>query len=139
MTDFMTAAQRSARMAGVRQAGTAPELALRRGLHALGFRFRLNVANLPGRPDIVLPRYRVAIFVHGCFWHGHACLAGRMPATRPEYWLPKIEDNRKRDRRKSAALRRHGWRVVTVWECGLRSTTDATRAVERIARFIAGG
>lgn len=136
MADFLSPRARSARMARVRQAGTSPELIVRRALHALGFRFRLNPATLPGRPDIVLPRYKVAVFIHGCFWHGHTCRAGRMPAVRPEYWLPKIQENRRRDRRKRDALRSLGWRVLTVWECRLRTTAAATRTCHRVARFI---
>lgn len=136
MADFLSPTARSARMASVRQAGTSPEVIVRRALHALGFRFRLNPATLPGRPDIVLPRYRVAVFVHGCFWHGHACRAGRMPAVRTDYWRPKIQENRRRDRRKCDALRRLGWRVLTVWECGLRTKAAADRTSRRVARFI---
>jgi DNA mismatch endonuclease (patch repair protein) len=123
-------------MSSVRQSATSPELTLRRALHRLGFRFRLNVASMPGKPDVVLPRYGVALFVHGCFWHGHGCRAGRAPATRGEYWLPKLAENRRRDRRKAAALRRLGWRVMTVWECGLRTQTAANKTVRRVANFI---
>ena len=123
-------------MSSVRQAGTSPEQIVRRGLHALGFRFRLNLSTLPGRPDIVLPRYRVAIFVHGCFWHGHTCRAGRLPSVRQEYWLPKIQENRRRDRRKCVALRSLEWRVLTVWECRLHTKANAIRTIGTIAKFI---
>lgn len=139
MADFLSPTARSARMASVRQAGTSPEVIVRRALHALGFRFRLNPATLPGRPDIVLPRYRVAIFVHGCFWHGHSCRAGRPPSVRLEYWLPKIEENRRRDRRKSAELRSLGWKVLTVWQCRLRTNADAIRTVGNVAKLIERG
>lgn len=129
----MTPAERSRRMAGVRQSGTAPELALRRALHALGLRFRLNARQLPGRPDIVLPKFGVALFVHGCFWHGHRCAAGHPPATNSDYWSAKLAANRERDRRKSAALRKLGWRVWVAWECELKTRCDAERTAGRLA------
>lgn len=130
----MTRAERSLRMASVRQASTAPEIALRKALHGLGFRFRANAGNLPGRPDIVLPKFGVAIFVHGCFWHAHHCAAGHPPATNLDYWLGKLASNRQRDRRKATALRRLGWHVWVAWECQLKSRSG----VERTARRLAG-
>ena len=93
---------------------------LRRGLHAAGLRFRLHASTLPGRPDIVLPRYRAALLIHGCFWHGHDCLLFRMPVTRREFWANKIAGNRARDERTTAALKEAGWRVLTIWECSLK-------------------
>jgi DNA mismatch endonuclease (patch repair protein) len=111
---------RSRMMRAVRRRNTGPELALRRSLHAAGLRFRLHRGDLPGTPDIVLPGRRIAIFVHGCFWHGHECRAGRAPTSREFYWVPKIAENRARDARKTAALEALGWRVVTVWACEIR-------------------
>lgn len=137
MADILAPNQRSLRMASVRQADTAPELALRRGLHALGLRFRVNAKGLPGRPDIVLPKHRVAVFVHGCFWHGHACRAGRAPATNEAYWIDKLESNRERDRRQKIALRSAGWRVWTVWECQLKGIRVTRKTVRRVAARIA--
>jgi DNA mismatch endonuclease (patch repair protein) len=136
MTDILSTAARGIRMSRVRQAGTNQEVVLRRGLHALGFRFRLNARDLPGSPDVVLPRHRVAIFVHGCFWHGHSCPAGRPPSSNENYWLPKLDANKRRDRRKAAALRALGWRVITVWGCELRGTSAAARAIQRVAKAI---
>ncbi|HMO45458.1 MAG TPA: very short patch repair endonuclease [Rubrivivax sp.] len=136
MADIMTPAERSRRMAGVRQSGTAPELALRKALHALGFRFRVNARHLPGRPDIVLPKFRVALFVHGCFWHGHCCPAGHPPATNHDYWLQKLAANRQRDRRKSAALRKLGWRAWVTWECELKTHPAAEHTARRLAARI---
>jgi DNA mismatch endonuclease (patch repair protein) len=105
-------------MRSVGQKDTAPEIAVRRYLHAAGLRFRLHPPDLPGRPDIVAPRRRTAIFVHGCFWHGHDCVHGRVAAkSNTAFWAAKIEANRQRDLRKERELRRLGWVVETVWEC----------------------
>ena len=107
-------------MAGIRGKDTRPEMILRRGLHARGFRFRLHDRRLPGSPDLVFPGRRAVIFVHGCFWHGHACPLFRLPATRQAFWRAKIEGNVARDATAEAALRADGWRVLTVWECALK-------------------
>jgi len=107
-------------MSGIRSANTKPEMVLRRALHALGFRYRLHERNLPGKPDIYLPRYKAVVFVHGCFWHGHDCPLFKVPATRPEFWLAKIERNRAIDNRNEQALSALGWRIAVVWECALR-------------------
>jgi DNA mismatch endonuclease (patch repair protein) len=108
-------------MKSVRREHTAPEVAVRRHLHARGLRYALHRRDLPGRPDIVLPARRSVVFVHGCFWHGHACSHGAVQAkTNAAFWSTKIADNRARDRRKAAALRRLGWRVETIWECQVR-------------------
>ncbi|MER9215879.1 very short patch repair endonuclease [Mesorhizobium sp. M0663] len=120
MADIVAPDVRSRMMAGIRGTNTRPELALRRGLHALGFRFRLHDRKLPGRPDIVFPRYRAVIFAHGCFWHGHDCHLFRMPSTRPEFWEAKIIRNREVDARAFDALTKLGWRQGIVWECALK-------------------
>ncbi|MER9216173.1 very short patch repair endonuclease [Mesorhizobium sp. M0663] len=120
MADVVAPDVRSRMMAGIRGTNTKPELTLRRGLHALGFRFRLHDRKLPGRPDIVLPRYRAVIFAHGCFWHGHNCHLFRMPSTRPEFWEAKIVRNREVDARAFDALAKLGWRQGIVWECALK-------------------
>ena len=117
MADVLTPEQRHKNMSRIRGKDTKPEMLLRRGLHALGLRYRLHVTGLAGRPDMVFPRYRAVIFVHGCFWHGHDCPLFKLPATRREFWAAKIEGNRQRDRRQLAALSAAGWRVMTVWEC----------------------
>lgn len=107
---------------------TKPELAVRRALHALGYRFRIHRRDLPGRPDIVLPRYRVAIFVHGCFWHRHpGCRKASSPKTRADFWGQKFEANVARDERNQSELVAIGWRVFTIWECETR-TIDETAA-----------
>lgn len=113
---------RSQMMARVRSADTKPEMVLRKALHAIGYRFRLHVHSLPGCPDIVMRKHGCAIFVNGCFWHGHiGCKNFRIPKTRSEFWKTKIESNRERDRRAADALVRGGWRVLVVWECATRS------------------
>lgn len=117
-------------MAGIGGKNTKPEMVLRRALHARGFRFRLHVASLPGRPDIVLQKHRAAILVHGCFWHRHAgCRFATTPATRPDFWSDKFRKNVLRDQQNLAALRDRGWRVATVWECDIRRGGEEIDAV----------
>ena len=108
---------RSRNMAAIKSRDTTPELAVRRALHAAGLRFRLHRRDLPGRPDIVLPRYRSAVFVHGCFWHRHSCRFFVWPKTRAVFWREKILGNERRDKCAQSSLRKAGWRVIVVWEC----------------------
>lgn len=121
MPDNRSPESRSALMSRIGGKNTAPEIAVRRFLHALGYRFRLHRRDLPGTPDIVFPSRRKIIFVNGCFWHAHGCRIGRPPKSRPEFWLPKLERNRSKDRRDRRALRRQEWAVMTVWQCQTRS------------------
>ncbi|MFP5226241.1 MAG: very short patch repair endonuclease [Acidobacteriota bacterium] len=133
MTDVHTREQRSRNMAAIRSRDTQPEVRVRRVLHAMGLRFRLHRRDLPGRPDIVLPKFRTAIFVHGCFWHCHRCKYGSViPATRAEFWAAKRGGNVARDRRNAAELRRLGWRVVVLWECEVRTDEAAQARVQRL-------
>lgn len=122
-------------MSLVRSRDTSPELAVRQALHAAGYRFRLHRKDLPGRPDIVLPRYRTAVQVHGCFWHGHQCRRGRrVPSTNTDYWQAKIRRNRDRDAAAAQDLATGGWRVITVWECSINAGIEhllATLGAER--------
>jgi DNA mismatch endonuclease (patch repair protein) len=104
-------------MASVKSRNTGPEVFVRRLLHGLGLRFRLHRKDYPGTPDVVLPKHKTALFVHGCFWHGHRCPKGKLPKSRPEFWGPKIERNIRRDAETARALKRDGWRVVVVWQC----------------------
>jgi DNA mismatch endonuclease (patch repair protein) len=120
MADVHTAETRSANMSAIRGKNTKPELVVRKLLFSRGFRYRLHVKALQGAPDIVLPKHRVAIFVHGCFWHGHDCYLFRWPATRPEFWQKKIEQNIARDQRDLLSLKSAGWRVICVWECAVK-------------------
>ncbi|RSY88180.1 DNA mismatch endonuclease Vsr [Sphingomonas koreensis] len=121
MIDVVDAATRSRMMAGIRGKDTKPEMQLRRAMHARGFRYRLHNGKLSGRPDLVFPRYRAAVFVHGCFWHRHeGCRYASTPATRPEFWAEKFAANTARDARSEQMLLDAGWRVAVVWECSLK-------------------
>ena len=136
MVDIVDAATRSRMMAAIGRKDTTPELQVRRYLHRLGLRFRLHDSRLPGSPDLVLPRHRAVVFVHGCFWHRHAdCRFAYVPKSRWDFWRQKFESNQARDRRVVAALRQSGWRVFVVWECETRNE----RKLERLFwRLIAG-
>ena len=132
-TDVFTPAKRSAVMRAVKSRDTTPELAVRRILRAAGIGYRLGGRGLPGRPDLVMQGRRVAVFVHGCFWHGHDCPRGaRQPKANADYWSAKIGRNRTRDAVATAALEAAGWRVVTVWECGLKVPGFADRLVAEV-------
>lgn len=127
-------------MAAIRAKDTKPEIAVRRALHAMGYRFRVHSAALPGRPDIVLKRLSLIVQVKGCFWHGHRCLKGRVPGLHRRYWLEKIAGNKERDARNERKLRAMGWSVKTIWECRVRrSSPEELRelAGEIIRRAIA--
>ena len=121
-----TSAQSSAIMSGVRHKNTRPELALRRLAHGMGYRYRLHGKGLPGKPDLVFSKRRAAVFVHGCFWHGHGCAQDRPPRSRLDFWLPKLSANRKRDERNQRLLEEAGWRVLTLWECELGDDVAVT-------------
>ncbi|MBY3441612.1 DNA mismatch endonuclease Vsr [Rhizobium laguerreae] len=137
MMDIVDKATRSRMMSNIRGRDTRPEVMLRKALHRLGFRFRLHVKGLPGKPDIVLPKYRAAIFAHGCFWHRHhGCRFATSPATRAEFWNAKFMGNVERDGRVRDALNGAGWRVATVWECALRKPQDAVVAAEVVAEWL---
>ena len=139
MTDVHSPEARRKNMAAIRGSDTQPELMVRKALHALGYRFRLHVRNLPGRPDLVLPRHHAVIFVNGCFFHGHHCRYFRWPATRAHFWRKKIGGNQERDLRNVADLRLKGWRVLTVWECALRGQRSRRlRALALAAAWLAG-
>ena len=120
MPDFLTKEERSIRMSHIHSANTKPELALRHALWRLGFRYRTNDRRFPGSPDIVLPKYRTVIFVHGCFWHGHQnCKNYKAPKTNPDFWAAKITRNRERDQKAWRSLEAKGWNVIVIWECEL--------------------
>lgn len=120
MADIVDAATRSRMMSGIRAKDTKPEMVVRKLLHASGFRFRLHRKDLPGKPDIVLPKYQTAVFVNGCYWHGHErCHLYRPPKSRAEFWTTKIAGNRERDNRNTKALQKDGWNVIIVWECAV--------------------
>ncbi len=141
LPDVVDAATRSRMMAGIRGKDTRPEMILRRGLHARGYRFRLHDRRLPGSPDLVFPGRRAVIFVHGCFWHGHDCHLFRLPATRQEFWRAKIAGNAARDAVAEGALVAAGWRVLTVWECSLkgREKLAVETVLDRVAAWLVAG
>ena len=121
MVDRVSTEVRSRIMASVQTKNTGPELAVRRIVHGLRYRFRLHRKDLPGSPDLVLPGHRKVIFVHGCYWHGHRCKWGRLPKSRLDYWASKIATNQARDARNRLDLRRAGWKVLTIWECEIKN------------------
>ncbi|MDR6833605.1 MULTISPECIES: very short patch repair endonuclease [unclassified Sphingopyxis] len=138
MADTLSPHERSVRMGLIKERNTKPEMAVRRLLHAKGFRYRLHANELPGKPDIVFRRRRKAIFVHGCFWHRHTdpeCNLARFPKSRAEFWRAKFEANQARDAENCRMLREMGWNVLVVWECELR---DAEQLGNKLERFVRG-
>lgn len=137
MTDIVDQQTRSRMMSGIRGKNTKPELALRRALHARGFRFRLHSSGVHGRPDLVLKKSRATVFVHGCFWHRHeGCRYATNPSTRPEFWQAKFEANVARDSAVRAILLENGWRVATVWECALRKPHQVSSTTDLLAKWL---
>ena len=136
MMDTLTSAERSERMSRIRSKGMRPEMLVRKLVHRSGFRFRLHVRNLPGSPDLVFSGRKKVIFVHGCFWHRHSrCALARLPKTRLDFWVPKLQANKDRDRKNQAKLRRLGWGVLVIWECCL----SAPNSLEsKIFEFLEG-
>ena len=133
LVDTVSAETRSAVMSRVRGKDTKPELVVRRLLHTLGYRFRLHRRDLPGTPDIVFPRRRKVVFVHGCFWHHHACHLGRVPKSRQDFWIAKFEENQERDAQNLALLHTAGWRTLIIWECEI---AEPNCLVVRIREFL---
>lgn len=133
MVDTLTPQERSARMALIRSKGTKPERLVMGLTRQLGFRYRKHRRDLPGTPDMAFLGRKKAVFVHGCYWHGHRCKLGRMPKSRVEFWSKKIADNKARDRRAMARLRRQGWKALVIWEC---QTSDPTRVAAKLRRFL---
>ena len=135
--DRLTPEERSRLMSRIRSRDTKPEMAVRRLIHAMGFRYRLHRRDLPGCPDLVFPRHRKIVLVHGCFWHSHAgCRAGRVPSSNADFWLPKLRRNTERDAANEEALRGLGWSVLVLWEC---QTRKAPELEERLAAFLGEG
>ncbi len=123
MADIVSAEKRSRMMAGIRGKNTKPELVIRKALHQQGFRYRLHAKDLPGKPDLVFPRYKAVILVNGCFWHGHGCHLFKWPSSREEFWKRKITRNKEKDTENLEAMKKAGWRVLTAWECALKGKT----------------
>ncbi len=135
MADTLTPPERSQRMGLIKHKNSKGEMAVRRLVHALGYRYRLHVPALPGKPDLVFPKYKKVIFFHGCFWHRHDCHLGRLPKSRLDFWLPKLEKNHTRDKVNGVALTALGWDQLILWECELR---DENALRERVVKFLGG-
>ena len=135
MPDIFAPEKRHEIMQNVKTKNTAPEIKLRSLLHKNGFRFRVNRKDLPGKPDIVLPKYRAVIFVHGCFWHGHDCPRGQRPQTNADFWNQKIDRNVIRDKSDVSLLESLGWRVLIVWECVIKKKNEAV-LLSRVKEFL---
>lgn len=139
MADVHSKETRSYNMSRIKSKDTKPEMLVRKFLHAQGFRYRLHVKDLPGKPDIVLPKYKTVIFIHGCFWHGHEhCKYYVIPKTRTEWWVNKINRNIENDVKAIAALKKEGWKVITLWECELKKTNFAASLSKLIRRIMNG-
>jgi len=140
MTDVVSPEVRSRMMTGIRSKNTRPELLIRKCLHGRGFRYRLHDKRLPGKPDIVLPKFHAVIFVNGCFWHGHDCNLFKMPATRTVFWQTKIENNRRNDDSSNKALSSNGWRIATIWECAMKGPArqDEAALIDQLAKWLYG-
>ena len=138
MADIVDKATRSRMMSGIRGKNTRPELFIRKALHKKGFRYKLHDKRLPGKPDLVFPRYRAVILVHGCFWHGHDCSLFKWPSTREEFWQAKIRRNREKDLEVLADLESSGWRVLVVWECAIkgRGKLVETELLDSLERWL---
>ncbi|MFK0033575.1 very short patch repair endonuclease [Pseudomonas monteilii] len=136
--DIVNAATRSQMMSNIKSKNTSPELTIRKALHSRGFRYRIHPAELPGKPDLLLPKFNTAIFIHGCFWHGHDCKYFKIPKTRTEFWQKKINENKARDQKQIEALTSKGWRVLIVWECAIRQmkSEGSTELIELIIEWI---
>nr|WP_321981809.1 very short patch repair endonuclease [uncultured Cohaesibacter sp.] len=140
MADIVAADVRSRMMSGIKGKDTKPELLVRKALHRSGFRYRLHVKGLPGKPDLVFPKWQAVIFVNGCFWHGHDCHLFRLPATRADFWREKIAGNVERDDRVVESLKTAGWRVAIVWECALKGKErlDIEEVLSLLAEWLQG-
>ncbi|MDN7899122.1 very short patch repair endonuclease [Burkholderia cepacia] len=141
MTDVVDKETRSRMMSGIRAKNTTPELILRSALHSKGFRYRLHLSSLPGKPDMVFPKYHAVVFVHGCFWHAHDCKYFKLPRSRTEFWQRKLLKNRERDEMILTDTRALGWRVLVVWECAtreFRAGESGGAFIETVAQWIVG-
>ncbi|MFC6671844.1 very short patch repair endonuclease [Marinobacterium aestuariivivens] len=141
MTDVHDQKTRSRNMAAIKPGNTKPELLVRSHLHSLGFRYRIHDSRLPGKPDLVFPKYKAVIFVHGCFWHMHCCSLFKIPKTRTEWWIKKLNQNKKRDLLAQKELEELGWKVLTVWECAIRgrNKVNTSSLISSIAQWLTLG
>jgi DNA mismatch endonuclease (patch repair protein) len=138
MSDVVSKEKRSKMMSGIRGKNTKPELKIRSAIHGLGYRYKLHDKSLPGKPDLVFPKYRAVVFIHGCFWHLHECHLFKWPSTRTGFWRKKITGNRERDKQNTLKLKDQGWRILIVWECALKGKHrwDFPALVEQITTWL---
>lgn len=136
MADIFSKSKRSEIMSNISGKETKPEVLVRKYLFSKGFRYLKNDKRYPGTPDIVLPKYNIVVFVHGCFWHGHDCNKGSLPETRREFWENKINGNKERDQKNRQALKERGWNVLIVWECEILNKGDRTERLKKLAQEI---
>ncbi len=136
MGDIYTIQKRSDIMSKISGKETKPEIIVRKFLFSKGFRFRKNDNRYPGKPDVILPKYKTAILIHGCFWHGHNCKAGKLPETRKEFWQKKIGDNKNRDKKNKTVLKVDGWKVLTIWNCALNSVNKRKKRLNLLINEI---
>jgi DNA mismatch endonuclease (patch repair protein) len=141
MSDVLTKEQRWRNMSRIRGRDTKPEMLIRRRLHARGLRYKLHDKAIPGRPDLVFPRYGVVVFVHGCFWHTHGCVLSKIPTSNHDFWSKKLKKNAERDVKVAEVLKSRGWRVLTIWECALRGKRrlNLETTIDNAERFIRQG
>lgn len=141
MADKVSTEVRSRMMAGIRGKNTKPEIAVRKELHSAGFRYKLHDKRIPGKPDLVFPKFKAVIFIHGCFWHGHDCHLFRMPSSNTPFWQDKISGNINRDRAAVEKLTASGWKVATVWECALKGKTrrKAAEVTKELSEWLTEG
>ena len=140
MVDVVSPDKRSEMMSGIKGKNTKPEIIVRKALFKRGFRYRLHKKGLPGKPDIVFPKYKAVIFVNGCFWHGHDCHLFKWPKSNPEFWKEKINGTIERDKRNHKKLQDSGWRIYTIWECSLKgkSPDDINREIDKLETWMTG-
>lgn len=136
MSDIYSKSKRSDIMSKISGKETKPEILVRKYLFSEGFRFRKNVKDLPGKPDIVLPKYKTVVFIHGCFWHGHTCKRGTLPETNQEFWKEKIGKNVERDNRNIAELKARGWNVIVIWQCEIKSQKPQKERLDKLINEI---
>ena len=136
MSDIFSQTKRSDIMSKISSKDTKPEILVRKFLFSKGFRYRINVKTLPGKPDIVLPKYKTIIFVNGCFWHGHNCKKGKLPSSNTDFWKEKISNNKSRDAKNSDLLVKRGWKVIIIWQCEISKIDNRTKILNKLLEDI---
>ena len=138
MADIVSPEKRSQMMASIKGKNTKPEIAIRKALHRMGFRYKLHDKTLPGTPDLVFPKYKAVLFIHGCFWHGHNCNLFKLPSTRPDFWMDKITRNQYVDQKNISDLNYRNWRTATIWECSIRKNAkyDVSEVIKIFTQWL---